>query len=53
MSRLLKGYGDVAGTRAGTRRGAECVVEQIVDVPVLRFMEEIVEVVAGDLVCNF
>ena len=29
------------------------IQEQIVDVPVLRFMEEIVEIVAGELVCNF
>ena len=28
------------------------VVEQIVDVPVLWFMEEIVEIVAGEVVCN-
>ena len=35
------------------RRGAERVVEQSVDVPVLRFMEKIVEIVAGDFVCDF
>ena len=29
------------------------IQEQMVDVPVLRFMEEIVEIVAGELVCNF
>ena len=28
------------------------VVEQVVDVPVLWFMEEIVELVAGEVVCN-
>ena len=28
------------------------VVEQIVDVPVLWFMEEIVKLVAGEVVCN-
>ena len=33
-------------------RVSERNVEQIVDVPVLRFMEEIVEIVAGEVVCN-
>ena len=28
------------------------VVEQVVDVPVLWFMEEIVELVVGEVVCN-
>ena len=28
------------------------VVEQVVDVPVLWFVEEIVEIVAGEVVCN-
>ena len=28
------------------------VVEQVVDVPVLWFMEEIVKLVAGEVVCN-
>ena len=31
----------------------ELMTERVVELPVLRFMEEIVESVAGELVCNF
>ena len=33
-------------------RVSERIVEQIVDVPVLRFMEEIVDTVAGEVICT-